>query len=275
MGGGRSAGTWITPRPSTRQAMALASTVPGLRSRPPQLPLWWPPSRSVSDSSKLATPREPRKTVARSRDRRGPSLAISTSAASASRCAAQNVARPGEPVSSPVSISQVTLKPSRPRTRQHLRQRGDVDAVLALVVGGAAAVQAVAVGRHGPRALAAGPRRVLAADHVAVAVHQHRGQRRVLDTAADQQRAVGRFRVGVDRGRETQRGQRRGDLVGQVALQLGARRRVLAFGADGHAAGQVAQEGAAVEVRARGGQRVVSRVGAVSEVSCASWPARR
>ena len=38
MGGGRRPGTRIRPRESTRQLTALASTVAGLRSTPPQLP---------------------------------------------------------------------------------------------------------------------------------------------------------------------------------------------------------------------------------------------
>ena len=51
--GGRRASRRILPRPSTRVAMALASTVPGLRSRPPQLPEWWLPSRRSSSISKV------------------------------------------------------------------------------------------------------------------------------------------------------------------------------------------------------------------------------
>ena len=65
----------------------------------------------------------------------------------ASRCSAQSSRRPGEPVSSPISISHLALKPSLPRVCQHRRQRRDVDRVLALVVGDAAAVvAAVALG---------------------------------------------------------------------------------------------------------------------------------
>ena len=114
IGGGRRPSTRMRPRPSTRLAIAEASTVPGLRSRPPQLPEWWAPSRSSRLRSKLAAPRVPRNTVGKPARNRGPSLAISASAASKSRCAAQNSASPGEPVSSPVSISHLTLKPSLP-----------------------------------------------------------------------------------------------------------------------------------------------------------------
>ena len=38
-------GTLIWPRSSVMQANAWAITMPGLASRPPQLPEWWPPSR--------------------------------------------------------------------------------------------------------------------------------------------------------------------------------------------------------------------------------------
>ena len=48
----------------------------------------------------------------------------------------------GEPVSSPISISHLALKPSLPRVREHGAERGDVDRVLALVVGDAAALVA-------------------------------------------------------------------------------------------------------------------------------------
>ncbi len=114
IGGGRRPGTRMVPRPSTSEAMALASTVPGLRSRPPQLPEWWPPSRSSTASSKLMRRVNRGNSVGRSALRRGPSDAISTSAASASACSRQKGRRPGEPNSSPISTRNVTLKPGGP-----------------------------------------------------------------------------------------------------------------------------------------------------------------
>ena len=63
-------------------------------------------------------PREPMNSVGRSACRRGPSLARKTSAASSSRRASQKAARPGEPASSPVSISQTAFSACR-------RARGD------------------------------------------------------------------------------------------------------------------------------------------------------
>ena len=68
-------------------------------------------------------------------------------------------AGPGEPVSSPISISIFALKPRRPRVVEHVGQRRDVDRVLALVVGDAAAVPAaVALGQR-PRRQALEPAR--------------------------------------------------------------------------------------------------------------------
>ena len=65
-GGGASPATRIRPRASTIDAIALASTMPGLASRPPQFPEWCAPSRRSTTRSKLNAPREPRKIVGRS-----------------------------------------------------------------------------------------------------------------------------------------------------------------------------------------------------------------
>ncbi len=59
---------------------------------------------------------------------------------------------------------------------QDFAQRRQVDGVLALVVGGAAAVPAVALGGQPPGRQAVAPLLVVAAHHVAVGVHQHGGQ---------------------------------------------------------------------------------------------------
>jgi hypothetical protein len=70
----------------------------------------------LSVSEKLATPREPRKS-GRPLARQARAVAGDQHVgARASRCAAQNSARPGEPVSSPVSSSQVVeAQPAAPR----------------------------------------------------------------------------------------------------------------------------------------------------------------
>ncbi len=61
---------------------------------------------------------------------------------SSSLFSAQSSRRPGEPISSPISIRYLALKPSRPRVSSTARERRDVDGVLALVVDDAAAVPA-------------------------------------------------------------------------------------------------------------------------------------
>ena len=71
-------------------------------------------ARKRNASVKFTDPREPRNTVGRSALTRGPSEEIKTSAASSSRNAAQIACNPGEPTSSPVSKSSVTLNPSLP-----------------------------------------------------------------------------------------------------------------------------------------------------------------
>ena len=121
---------------------------------------------------------------------RGPSEPISASAVSAALLALQKSARPGEPVSSPVSIRMVELKPSAPRSSQHAGERRDVDGVLALVVGGAAAIHSLAFDHDLPRRQALPPLVLLAADHVAMAVGQHGRLGGILDPAGDQERAV-------------------------------------------------------------------------------------
>ena len=70
--------------------------------------------------SKLRLPREPRNRVGRSALRRGPSDAISRSAAKRSRLASHRGARPDEPVSSPISIRYLALNPSLPRASSTL-----------------------------------------------------------------------------------------------------------------------------------------------------------
>ena len=93
-------------------------------------------------------PREPRKIVGRSARRRGPSEAISTSALKQLLVRAHSSRRPGEPVSSPISIRNLALKPSVPRSASTAASACMLIDVLALVVGDAAAVPAaVALGQ--------------------------------------------------------------------------------------------------------------------------------
>ncbi len=162
------------------------------------------------------------------------------------------------------------VEPEPAAQLQHLRQRGDVAAVLALVVGAAAAVEAFAVLRQRPPAPAPFPARVLAADDVAVAVDQHRGQRVALVAAGGQKRAVAAVGVRVPPAGEARSGQRGRHLVGQVGLQRRARARLLALGADGDTPRQVAREGAVVEVLDGGLQRGAAAHDFVTSSKCST-----
>ena len=138
-------------RPATRSR--AARIVPGFASSPPQLPEWCPPSRRSTTRSKFSAPREPRKIVGRFGAKRGPSEAISTSARErVARASRKSRADPGEPISSPISSSSFDVEAEPPARFEHARERGEIDRVLALVVGGAAAVPAVARRRRAPTA---------------------------------------------------------------------------------------------------------------------------
>src|SRR5262249_2313652 len=133
---------------------------------------------------------------------------------------------------------------------------GEVDRVLALVVRGTAAVEPVALARQLPGIEPGAPAALLAADHVAVAIGEDSNELGILDALGDQERAVGlRIRVGLPG--EAEPGEARPDLFGKVALQLGAARRVLALGGDRHAAREVGEEPALVEVPLSVGNRLV------------------
>ena len=135
-------------------------------------------------------------------------------------CCAQNSRRPGEPISSPVSISTLQLKPSCAALGEHGVERGEVDRVLALVVGGAAAVDSArrsTTTRQGDR-----PCRhcaSIAADDVAMAVAEHGRMQRGSRCA---RRAAPARRSGLSTTRcETEPRERRRDLVGEIGAQRG------------------------------------------------------
>ena len=107
-------GTLISPRSETTQLMACANWMPGFEMSPPQLPEWCAPARDSMLSSKLMQPLEPRKMVGRSALSLGPSEAISKSALSKFACSWQKSRSPGEPVSSPISMRYLALKPKLP-----------------------------------------------------------------------------------------------------------------------------------------------------------------
>ena len=141
-------------------------------------------------------PRQPRKMVGRSAASRGPSEASSRSAFSSSRRDAQTLLRSGEPISSPISTRNLALKPSLPPRASRTRgKRCEIDRVLALVVGGAAAIDAVANGCCRPGIEPAAPFALHARDHIAMAVDQNGRKPRILAILGDQERRLAARRL--------------------------------------------------------------------------------
>jgi len=120
--------------------------------------------------------------------------------------------------------------------------------VLALVVGGAAAVEPVAVALQHPGIQAGLPARFLSADHIAVAVRQDRDQRRILDALSDEEGSMVAGRVVEDPAVKAELLETRLHLPGEIAGKLGAARGILAFGGNGDAAREVGEKPALVEV---------------------------
>ena len=109
---------------------------------------------------------------------RGPSDAISTSAASRSRSARNRASRPRDPVSSEVSITTRRSKPSRPRSASTASSARRLTRVLPLVVGRAAPVEAIALLHEPERVQPLAPGGRLRADHARRARRSARGVRR-------------------------------------------------------------------------------------------------
>ena len=119
------------------------------------------------------TPRQPSVMVGRSGLTRGPSEAISTSAAKSALCAAHQLCQAlGARLLARLDDELGVEAEAAAALGAHRIECCHVERVLALVVGGAASVEAVAVARDDPRAFAFGPLVLLAADDVAVAVAQ-------------------------------------------------------------------------------------------------------
>src|SRR5688572_4393999 len=126
-------------------------------------------------------------------------------------------------------------------------ERREVDGVLALVVGGAAAVEAIALALQRPGIEARAPAFFLAADHVAVAVGEDRDQRGVLDALGEQERSLG-DRMSQRAAAEAELFEARLHLCREVAREVRGPVRVLALGGDGDAARKIGEEAALVEV---------------------------
>ena len=139
----RSSGTRICPVGPTIDAMACDRRIAGIGKEPAPIARMMSAITRIRLSDRASSRPARRETmVGRSADRRGPSDAINRSALNRSRCSSQISRNPGEPVSSPISISHLALKPSLPRAFSAHRLRGEIDRMLTLVVDDAAAIPA-------------------------------------------------------------------------------------------------------------------------------------
>ena len=123
----------------------------------------------------------------------------------------------------------------------HRAQRGEIDAVLALVVGSAAAIDAVVDRRHLPGIEPAAPFADHAIDDVAVAVDQDGRQRVALTILRDKERrlAAGGFHQPA---LEIELGKGRPHFLFEIGAQLGLTPGALAFGLVGDTAPESLQE---------------------------------
>ena len=145
---------------------------------------------------------------------------------------------------------QVEAEPPAPRA-QHLLQRGQVDGVLALVIGRSPAVPAILLHRDPPRVKPGPPAVLLGQHHIGVTVGQHRRQPGRLRPARDQQRPAAGIRVVQDPGRGAEPGRRRNHFLLQVRQQVRAPGGQPAFGPEPHPAGKIGPEGTRVEIVSR------------------------
>ena len=227
---------------------AWVSTTAGSVVSPPQWPECTPPGRRSTTRSKWNVPRVPVAMVGTSGITRGPSLPISTSAC-------QQVLVRGDEVAQADRAAllaglqhqlQVEAQPAA-ALRQHRLQRGEVQRVLTLVVGGAAAVPAIAFLGEPPRIEARAPLVLQSAHRVAVAVGEDGRPRGVLHPFGGQDRAEAGVRIGVDRDGEAHALQPRADRRVEVALHVGFVAGVLRGAGDRHQFGQPVAEAAFVE----------------------------
>ena len=123
----------------------------------------------------------------------------------------------------------------------HRAQRGEIDAVLALVVGSAAAIDAVVDRRHLPGIEPAAPFADHAIDDVAVAVDQDGRQCVALTMLRDEERrlAAGGFHQPA---LEIELGKGRTHFLFEIGAQLGLTPGALAFGPVGDTAPESLQE---------------------------------
>ena len=128
-------------------------------------------------------------------------------------------------------------------------ERGDVDAVLSLVVGRAAAVKTRALDGQRPGRKARSPQIVEAAHGIAVPVDQNSDRGVILHAFRNQERRA-RWVV-EDVRREAERGEARHHLVVEIAAQRARAFGLLARARDGDPPPQIDEKFSAVEVAVR------------------------
>ncbi len=141
----------------------------------------------------------------------------------------------------------------------------EIDAVLAFVVGGAAAPVAPGGLVELPRVAPLLPASFEAADDVAMAVAEHGRVQRVLDALGEQERPF-RLGMGEDAAGKAERIERRLHLLVDIAGEVRAALRILALRRDRHAAREIGLEGAAVEVSLGAGDGALPAHCAVAKI---------
>src|ERR1051326_344912 len=153
----------------------------------------------------------------------------------------------------------------------HRLERTEIDAVLALIVGGAAAVDTVALDCDVPGRQPAPPQIVETTYRVAVAIQQYREQARIFDALGDKRRRT--LRIVHDPAAKAEPSQRRGDLIRPIRTQRAGALRLLAARRDGDAPRQIGEEIALVEIRVRASDGIGAAHGTLLTWQIAGTPA--
>src|SRR5207253_9599805 len=137
----------------------------------------------------------------------------------------------------------------------HALQRREIDAVLPLVVGGAASVPSTVRYRHIPGRATFAPLLIVAGHYVAVPIDEHGGQRRVLQALRKEHRRRAIDRIRPDRDPKPEPLDTGGDFIANIREQRARALGKLALGAKPDPALQVGEKLAAIEPRGSFGTR--------------------
>ena len=142
---------------------------------------------------------------------------------------------------------QLDVETEFPAGIEHAFQRTEIDGVLAFVVRRATSVNAFAFFLQFPRRQSCAPLRVEPANYVAVTVGHDRRQIIAFVAGGNQERAFADW-TRINLAREAERIQRWRQFIGEIAVELGATFRVLAFGDNRHPSREISVKGLAIEV---------------------------